>query len=96
MLAGNVQDDAARHEERQARRLGEEIDERRSRVSQMLEVVQEKEQLPPAQCRDERRERLASDLLDAERAEDLADDELRIVDGASSTNAAPFAKEPAL
>ena len=49
VLPGEVEDDAAGHEQRQVRRLGEQLDEARRGGSHMLGVVHEEQQLARAQ-----------------------------------------------
>ena len=76
MLSRHVQDDAARHQERQTGSRGDELCEARSRLAQVLDVVQNEQELLWCDRGGERVERrLARIVRDAERAGDRGQDQ---------------------
>ena len=82
MLAREVQNGSARHEQHQSRRAGEQLDESRGRRAQMLHVVEDEQELPIAHRRSERvQRRLARHLGDRHRARDRRQDQPGIAKG---------------
>ena len=76
MLSRHVQDDAARHQERQTGSRGDELREARSRLAQVLDVVQNEQELLWCDRGGERVERrLARIVRDAESAGDRGQDQ---------------------
>ena len=91
-LSGKVEHDPARHEQRQARRPGEQVDEGRRGGAQVLGVVESEQQLARRSAAAASPAGRAGELMDAERAGDRPEHEAGSRSGASSTNAAPLAK----
>ncbi len=82
VLAGQVQNGTARDQEHESRGAGEQLDERRRRGAQMLDVVEDDEELPVAHCRSERVERsLAGHLRDPDCARDRRQEQPRVAQG---------------
>jgi hypothetical protein len=79
VLAGEVQDGAARDEERQPRRPREQLDEHRRPAAQVLDVVEDEQQLASAELGRELVERLLVDhVAEPEGLHDRRDDQVGI------------------
>jgi len=74
MLAGEVEDDAARDEEGEARRVGEQLDVGRRGGTQVLDVIEDEQQLARPEGSSQRLQRSARELSDSESTCDRSHD----------------------